>query len=118
MSCPEGQRRIDAFCLEKHVECDVGGMVPGTFYYKTGGKCERDESSINREYTRALKGGKCPDGQVIVGKSFCQDPCPKYYRARKGACELRKCIIRTDKLYRTGAVMCPEGSFPAPMASM
>mmetsp|Transcript_26392 Transcript_26392/g.53616 ORF Transcript_26392/g.53616 Transcript_26392/m.53616 type:complete len:252 (-) Transcript_26392:369-1124(-) len=115
MTCPEGLRRIGAFCEDKHIECDVGDSVPGTFYYRDGGRCERDKSVLNREYALVKKGGSCPEGQVLVGKSYCQDPCPEFYRARRGACELRKCIIRTDGMM-DHLIMCPEGTFPNPMA--
>jgi hypothetical protein len=115
MTCPSGSRPVQAFCEEQHIECKVADGIPGTFYFKDGNRCERDASRINREYTLKPKGGECPENQVQVGVNYCQDPCPEFYRARKGTCELKACIIRTDR--KEEQIMCPEGTFPNPSAT-
>ena len=115
MTCPDGSRRVQSFCEEQHIECKVADGIPGTFYFKDGNRCERDPSKINREYTPKPKGGECAEGQVLVQGAYCQDPCPEYYRARKGKCELSRCVIRTDR--RDERIMCPEGTFPNPSAT-
>ena len=115
MTCPGGSRRVQSFCEEQHIECRVADGIPGTFYFKDGNRCERDASKVNREYTRKPTGGECADGKVLVAGLYCQDPCPEFYKAKKGRCELSRCVIRTDR--REEQIMCPEGTFPNPSAS-
>ena len=118
MTCPEGHRRVDAFCMDDHVEChDVS--APGTFHYKDG-KCERSRLVVSRTYTTLRVGQKeCPSGKVMVRKGsnrYCQDPCPEHHKTLKGKCELRKCVVKADQ--SDTHITCPEGKFMIPLVSV
>ena len=137
MKCPQGQHQVGARCCYAEecpdtqesrtrsstpfLECNLEN-VPGKFYYTEGpkgGKCVRQADYIPRSYESVLVSDlsstfACPDGQVFLRtpSPICQEPCPPFYKAKKGKCELRKCTLPVNQM--DGIVMCPEGSYHVP----
>lgn len=116
MTCPDGQHRVEQQCClpgacpNNLVECQVEN-APGKFYYKRG-RCERQQEALARDFTTVKKNNKCPEGKVLIRGGYCQDPCPDPYKARKGKCELRRCLLFPGR----NSAMCPEGSYNIPSA--
>ena len=101
-------------------ECHIFG-VEGIFHYQDG-KCVREKQALLRNYTTKKKGIDCPSNMEILtfrGRRYCQDPCPSvHYRVMRGRCELRKCVVKAERMDDKGEVRCPEGTFLIPMAPM